>query len=64
MNNGQEYKFDMDAVTGDLSHVLVLIRPSGTNTQTVGGNHAYTDIGEDGTVDILSMDACMACGFP
>jgi len=52
MNNGQEYKLDMDAVTGDISHFLVLIRPSGTNTQSVGGNHVYTDIGFDGTVDI------------
>ena len=52
MNNGQEYKFDMDAITGDVSHFLVLIRPSGTNTQSIISNHTYSNIGFNGSVDI------------
>ena len=50
--SAQEYKFDLDSITGDVSHLLVLVRPSGTNTQTLTVNHRYTDIGFDGSVDI------------
>ena len=53
MNNGQEYKFDLDAITGDVSHILVLIRPSGLHIKSQGGYQNYTHIGADSLVDIL-----------
>ena len=52
MNNGQEYKFDLDAVTGDVSHFLVLIRISGTSPTSILPFNTYVDIGGDGTVDV------------
>ena len=44
LTNGVEKKFDLDSIVGDVSHLVVCIRPAGLST--------YVNLGEDTTFDI------------
>ena len=60
---GQQLKLKLSDITGDVSHLLVLIRDNGAETNTSNARARYKSLGPRGTYDILTPSGQSTIGM-